>query len=327
MNMALPKQVERQIEEIAELEKQLRGADAPDPAAPETPAEPAPPAAETPESAPADAPVPAPEAAPASEPAKPAGGAEPWEQRYLTLKGMFDSQVPALHAKVKELTAALQAAREAVEKAKPAEKPDDRGKPLVTSDDEDAFGKDLIDLQRRVAAEAVAPFQTHIAALRAENEKLREALGRTGSDVATLTFEQKLIAAVPDFDQVNTDPKWIAWLDEIDPLTLAPRREFLEAAYRAGDVAKVANGVRLFKQGPAPAQPTVAPKGDLARQAAPARAGSPAPASAPGEKVYSAAEAARLFDRVAQLNRAGKYKEAAELDEELTRAYSTGRVR
>ena len=254
---------------------------------------------------------------------------EPWQQRYQTLKGMFDSEVPRLHAQVKELNREIGGLKESIEKLKviaPVPALDSS----VTDEEEETFGKDLIDVQRRIAREAVAPVLAQVATLEQENSALRELLGKTGSKVEALSFDQRLQIAIPNFDQINVAPEWVAWLNEVDPILRGPRRNVAQAAFESGDVDAIAEYVKLFEGMTAPPAAPSPDKSEaeLRSQVAPSRTVSAsAPSSKEGEKFYTEAEAGRLFDKVSSLNRAGKYEEASKLDAELTAAYNHGRVR
>ena len=322
--MALPKQVQQDQAEIEAYEQALQE-QAAEQAAEQTPSEvvaESPPEVVPVEVVPAEPVVEKPAVV---EPKKPEE--EPWQQRYLTLKGMFDSEVPRLHAQVKELTKEVAVLSEA---AKKAPVPEVTPTSSVTDAEEEAFGKDLIDVQRRIAKEAVAPIMAQVKALETENTALRELLGKTGSKVETMSFEQRLQAAVPDFEQVNLDPKWVAWLDEVDPILRGPRRSVAQAAFESGDAEAVAEYVKLFRaMTTKPATPTLDKnEAELRSQVAPNRTVSaPAPDARETGKSYTEAEASKAFDRVSALNRAGKYEEASKLEAELTAAYNAGRVR
>ena len=322
--MALPKQVEQQMNEIAEIERAMAEQTEKPVLQTEQPPTDAPELVAPVAVAPTDEPVVTPEA-----PVKPVVPEETWEQKYRTFKGMFDSTVPPLHAKVKELTSNLQSATSELERLKSVQAKEVVRVSSVTPQDEEAFGADLLAVQQRIVDDAVSPLRSQLETLESENAALRDSLGRTGSEVATLSFEQRLQNAVPDFEAVNTDPNWVAWLDEIDPLSLEPRRAQAEAAYGDGNVAKVAHYVSLFKRdsAPVPAPKPDSRQSELQSQVAPNRSqSSPSPTS-PTLKLYTEAEASKLYDRVAELNRVGKYEEGAKLDAELTNAYNSGRVR
>lgn len=317
--MALPKQVEQDLADIAEYEKSL--------------AEPAVAAQTAPEPITAEPVAPVVDVAPVepevpSSPAvdvRPHDPEETWEQRYRTLKGMFESQVPTLHAKNKELENSMRVMTAEFEKLKTAPVPA-VGEKFVTDQDEESFGKDLIDLQRRVAKESLTPLQAKLDHLERENVALRDMAGKTGSQVATFSFENQLQASIPDFTQTNTDPRWFAWLDTVDPILRAPRRSAAQAAYANGDVEGVAHYMALFRQEAGAARKPDTRQAELQSQVAPSRsAASAAPAQAT-ERTYTSKEWDTLFDKVAALNRQGKTDEASKLETELSNAYTAGRV-
>jgi hypothetical protein len=70
--------------------------------------------------------------------------AQLWEQRYRSLNGMIqsrDKQIQQLH----ELLASMQQERNAPQQAAPGEPVES----LITKDDEDSYGADLVDMARR----------------------------------------------------------------------------------------------------------------------------------------------------------------------------------
>jgi hypothetical protein len=311
--MALPKQVEQQLKEIEALEKQLMGEidppsqenPAPDPEPPAEPSEPKPnenPAPEVPE--------------------------ETWQQKYKTLKGMYDAEVPRLHAQVKELqTFVAQLKQQAEAKPDPVQttKTPSKRETLVTDEEVEAFGKDLIDVQRKVAREVAMEFKEEIDALRAENSELRKQMQQTDSQIGEVSFEQRLYHLVPDWSAINADPKWVAWLDEFDPMLRAPRRAAAQGAYNASDAEGVAYYVNMFKD--AHSTPAVDQRqAELERQVQPTRsATSQTPVSQKG-KTYTTRDVEKMFLKVKDLNIAHKYDDAKKLEAEIDAAYMEGRV-
>lgn len=318
---SLPKQVVQQQLELDEYERQLLALQQP-------PAEPpvTPPVAETPPPAtPAVPEVPKTDNVVELTP-------EPkvdWEQKYRTLQGMFDKQIRT----DKDLAGQIQALQNQILELQ--KKPESPTVPerLVTEQDEKDYGADLLDVQRRVAKEVmrefVAPLQAELKQRDVEISQLKQLVQKTGGEVTTLTFEQRLAQVVPDFTTLNNDPKWIAWLDQTDEYTGEPRRAYAEYVYGQGDVAKVKQVVDFYKRTTAaPSQQEQQDQRDLelARQVQPTRTASGS-TTAPQVKYYTEAEASRLFDKVRRLNTQGKYDEANTLEAEVTVAYQEGRVR
>lgn len=335
--MALPKHVEALIKETEELEKQLQEA-------PEEP-EALEPSEEAPEAEPVkpdEEPVAKPEIAEEEAEKPQQAEAEPKtdelakaEQRYKTLQGMFDAEkrknrevIDSLSEKISTLESKLTAQVEATQKAEAKLQ-------YVTDDDVRNFGEDLVDFSRRAAREEgqdlEARIEARIAAVQKENEELRQQLNQSSEQAAVTSFEQRLHRIVPDFDQVNTDPRWIAWLDEYDAVLRGPRRSVAEMAYGQGDAEAVAHYVQLFKDSIAPVAEVEEVKArkaeEVERQIQPTRtAQTQAPVSKQG-KVYSDADIRNLFSKVANLDMKGFHDDARKLEAEIDRAYAEGRVR
>jgi len=317
--MALPKQVEAQLRELEALEKQLTEANNP------APAEPTPTPAEPPQD-PQPAPTEPKPVEPTPTPTEPVVAEEKWEQKYKTLKGMYDAEVPRLHADLRDLKAQVDNLRKAaetkpVEPAKPAV-----AEKLVTDADVEAFGSDLIEVQRKVAREVAAEFRGELEAMRAENEKLREQLTTTGTQVSEASFEQRLYRMVPDFEAVNADPKWIAWLNEVDPLLRAPRASVAQQAFNRGDAEGVAHYVSLFKQSIKPVEPAADKTEELERQIQPNRSATSAPPTSQKGKIYTNADIEKMFRKATDLGVKGRVEEARKLEAEIDAAFMEGRV-
>jgi hypothetical protein len=317
--MALPRQVEAQLRELEALEKQLAEGNNPAPADPNPqPAEPP----QDPQPQPAE-PKPV---EPTPTPTEPVVAEEKWEQKYKTLKGMYDAEVPRLHADLRDLKAQVDSLRKAsetkpVEPAKPA-----APTKLVTDADVEAFGQDLIEVQRKVAREVAAEFRGELDAMRVENEKLREQLTSTGTQVSEASFEQRLYRMVPDFEAVNADPKWIAWLNEVDPLLRAPRSSVAQQAFNRGDAEGVAHYVAMFKQTIAPVEQKADKTEELERQLQPNRGATSAPPTSQKGKVYTNADIEKMFRKAADLGTKGQTDAAKKLEAEIDAAFMEGRV-
>jgi hypothetical protein len=251
---------------------------------------------------------------------------EKWEQKYKTLKGMYDAEVPRLHADMRDLKAQVDNLRKAAE-TKPVEpaKPQTAEK-LVTDADVEAFGSDLIEVQRKVAREVAAEFRGELDAMRAENDKLREQLNSTDTQVSEASFEQRLYRLVPDFAAVNTDPKWINWLNETDPLLRAPRSSVAQQAFNRGDAEGVAHYVSLFRQTVNPVEPTANKTNELELQIQPNRSATSTPPNSQKGKTYTNADIEKMFRKATDLGIRGQTDAAKKLEAEIDAAFMEGRV-
>lgn len=324
--MALPKQVQDQLKELEALEQKLAQGQTPPPADPAPADDPKP--ADLPTD-PAPAPADPKPVDPKPTPTEPVVPEEKWEQKYKTLKGMYDAEVPRLHAELRDLKATVESLRKATE-TKPAEpaKPAEPTR-LVTDADVEAFGQDLIEVQRKVAREVAAEFRAELDSLKSENLELRKQIGETGTKVVESSFEARLHRLVPDFEAVNADPKWIEWLEEVDPMLRGPRKMAAQSAFNSGDAEGVAHYVKLFRAATAPAAPVEPdPKADeVARQIQPSRSASAAPTPSPKGRVYTNADIEKMFQKAVSLSNRGDFDAARKLEAEIDAAYMDNRIR
>lgn len=308
----LPKQVQAQAEQVAELEKMF-----------EQQAQPAENQAEV---------VQEPEKVAAPPVEAPKQDDETWQKRYSTLQGMFNAEVPRLHSQVKELQQQLQSvvSQQSQQKAAPQE----QQAKLVTEKDVEAYGGELIDLMRRQASEVFqaerSQFQADLAKLQAENAELRQQLGGVAEKQGVTdrrAYFAELAKAVPDYETINVDPAFIAWLSETDPISGLLRQTFLNAAFEQFDPTRTAALFNGWKQtaGKAP-QPRQQAAQELERQVAPGTSRATTPAQQTnGERVWSMRDIEQFYTDVSK----GKYarEEAARIEAEIDAAVAVGRLR
>lgn len=233
MNQALPKQIQQQLDQAAEIERQL--------AAPviENPATPAvePPQAEQPVVTP---PPPQAQVTPPTQ--------ENWEQRFNVMQGKYNAEVPRLHQQLREMADALADLKDKVKTPEPTPEPkQDR----VTDKDREDFGADLLDAAARAAEDV---FDRRETALVARIEKmLNGVLGQVQTVEArqTVSDSDRFWATVrgvhADFDNVNADQKWFDYLDSRVPGARMSRRQLAEDAIKRFDAEALVEMVASFK--------------------------------------------------------------------------------
>jgi hypothetical protein len=102
----------------------------------------------------------------------------------------------------------------------------------LTQDDVNNFGTDLIGFAQRAAAQAFAP---HLQALDQQNAELRRQMARQ----QRAQLDAAVAAAVPNWQEIDADPRWLQWLSEPDPFTGATRQQVLDDAIAAGSASRV----------------------------------------------------------------------------------------
>lgn len=312
--MALPPNVQRQLEAAdallaqANAPQEPRPQETPEPVA-EPPVEP-----KAPEAQPQQPPV-----AP-SAPVVPASEYEEIVAKYRALQGMhrgYRTKIDQLQGDVQTLQAQLQSAAKSA-----APEPEK----LDTAKDAEVFGADLVDMVKRVTqsmfGEIARQFGDRLAAIEQRLEGTSNSVAQTAQEV----FLSRLAAQVPNFDEVNKSQGFLTWLAEVDPVYGAPRQDALTAAGNALDADRVAV---IFKAYLAtltpPTQAPAAPAEALNRQVAP-RPGASAPQAAPAKRAVSAASIEQFYNDVRRGAYRGREAEAQAIEAQINAALAEGRV-
>ena len=317
--MSLPRAVQQQVEEADALVAQLNGTQPVNPDTGEPIVQPS-------------QPDPEPQPQPISQEPdpKPAVPDETWEQRYHSLKGKFDAEVPRLYAQVREMNDQIKqlVADNAVLKAQPAAPATPApAKTLITEQDKEAFGTDLIDLIDRATEQKLAGSRELEAQLRAEINELKGKLGNVSERQVVSDkdrYETALTAAVPDWQALNVDQGFLNWLAEVDPVYGMPRQYALTNAYEALDATRTANIFNQYKKSIAPATQN---RANLQSQVAPTRSRtSPAPTNPNVDKrVYTQQDIDAFYSEW----RRGLIDEAqaVQIENDIHAATTEGRIR
>lgn len=331
--MGLPAQIQRQVDEAENLQKQLYEQPAAQPAD-EKPAEPSQETQPVTQETPAE---------PVVEEVKPSQDDEyaRLEQRYKSLQGMWQSAEARLRAaddKVSQLTTQIADLTKKLEVTpQPTTTPEQKS--LVTDKDAEAFGTDLIDLARRVATEQFGQREqqllSHITRLENALEQQNRKIGsveQTQAQTAQDRFYGTLDSSLAQWEALQATPECQTWLASRVPGTPYTWNQALNDAAREFDAPRALEVFDTFLKAHPQMDPRVKQqpvkqerKPELSRQVAPSKSG--ASTSAPtGKKTYSIPEYEAGMRQVIQLGKARQYEAATELENELTAAYAEGRV-
>lgn len=338
--MALPEQIRKQSEDIQKLYTDMEanvgdGTASTDPVVipPVVPPVPTVPAAIVPPAA-------ATEPLPAGEPA------DEYKQKYLSLQGMYNADVPKLNATIKEqadrmaqmetLMATLQtvptpaAAAPAVSQITEAEK---------------AEWGDSIEMMRKVTKEVVAPIYADIAALRTALNNMATSVNTSILPQVRHVAQQQVLSAedrfwsdlqreVPNWQDTNNSPDFKSWLLSVDDLTGHTRQSFLEQAQKSLEVNRVIAFFRSYaamtgKQIPPAAPITAQPNGsasELEKQLAPGRSRGSAPIVNQNAKTYSSADITKFYDDVRKGVYRGREPERNQIEADIFAARKENRI-
>lgn len=161
-------------------------------------------------------------------------------QRWKVLQGMIDKK----DAEVDNMRALLAQLSQKAETHKDEVKPSQ-----VTAEDKEAL--DAYDMFAPVNNIANEVFDSRIRVVMDEIAKLKQAISGVGEMAAKTDaemFDDALTRQVPGWRQVNTDPAFIAWLQEEEGFSGKTRLNLLTDAYSSGNLARTARFFKAYEE-------------------------------------------------------------------------------
>lgn len=266
-----------------------------------------------------------------------------YAQRWRSLQGTFNAQKRHLDetaqrlANMEQLVAQMQTAP-----AAPQNRP---SRPThVTDKDVSEYGADMVEFARRVSREEMAPLAQAVQALVGRIDQLQGVVPvvRQVADNQAKTahdkFYEQLGGRVPDWQKINEEPRFHDWLLSEDPLSGLQRQTLLTDAHTNLNLERVVNFFDQWKReagiAAVPAatnQNQVAQQASniskLERQIAPGRASAGStPPAATAKKQWSRPEIAQFFADKMNGRYKGREAEARTLENDIFLAQREGRV-
>lgn len=268
--------------------------------------------------------------------AEPVADEVDWEARYKAMHGRVKQQDAAMRQMSEELSN-LRALIGTMQTAPATELEPIKVERLVTDEEVNEYGRDLLDVVGRRAREEVAPLLAErdktIADLRAQ---LQGVSGQVQHSAKEKLF-QTLDARLPQWRDLNTNEDFLTWLGLPDAFSGVIRHEMLKEAYAQGNANRVLaffNGFLAEEAAVAPQAQVTAPRTEtvakvpLQNLAAPGKAKATAttPVAPVEKRMISRAEIAQFYADCA----AGRYRtkepERQKLEAEIFSAQREGRI-
>lgn len=242
--------------------------------------------------------------------------------RYSSLKGKYDSEVPRLNGRNKELEERIQQLLDENAQLREQSAQQEADAPGLTVDDEAQFGAETVDLVRRGVREATAKQNLEIERLRSQLQRQQEEAAKA-ADEARARREEAFTATMnrlcPGWGEQNNDQGFIRWLQLRDPQFGFQRQTALNNAALANDAECVASIFNAYRAEIASKQA----KSPLAQQVSPTHTAGSNPPSGPTK--WTSDSIAHFYEDA----RRGKYSEedVARIEKEIDDAVASGQVR
>lgn len=263
----------------------------------------------------------------------PAQAKDDWHQKYQILQGKYNAEVPQLHHQVKDLNRKLAETADRMEQLSRTQETKQKETLPQSVDPKDVenFGADLVDMVNRIAERRFGSVASQVEAKFTELQKMLgtveqrlEGTSQTVAVTAEQGFFDKLTKEVPEWETINANPAFLAWLADSDPVYGVPRQRALDSAREQLDVARIVSVFRAF----APAT-TVAPvvRNPVDRQVSPKAGAANATQSAAPKAGYSQKQISDFYNDLARGKFRGREAEAAAIEQSVNLAIAEGRVR
>lgn len=164
-----------------------------------------------------------------------------WEHKYKVMEGKYRAEVPRLAADNRDLRSKLDALTAEIESLK--SKAAEPSSTLISSEDREKYGDDLLDVIKRAAQEQVAAKDAEINNLKLQLANIQSDTARN----AEVTFYDRLSQLAPDWVSINDDQNFLKWLDEYDGLTGKRRQDLLSEAENSRDADRVSRFFNAWK--------------------------------------------------------------------------------
>lgn len=198
---------------------------------------------------------------------------EPWEARYRTLKGKYDSEMARNAKELRSLRDQIRQLQDENTRLKSSTQAQHQDTASEVSDKvveqlAEVYGEDFVPairgLIQKETSKTVGNLQPRIENV--EQQFARE----TAQQKQNRVFDY-LDKNVSGWRETNRSQEFLNWLDLVDPLRGAPRRDMLMEAFETGDESRVAQFFETFRT-----EQSVLHGADT--QASPTREGSSRPA-------------------------------------------------
>lgn len=353
--MALPEQIRKQSEEVQRLYAEMN-VDGDNPEA-SNDGQPSPEPTETPEpkaEKPAEQ-TPAPESVaesngkeqlpPEVKPSQVDG--ESFEQKYRTLQGMYNREVPRLRNENRNLSERVTQMEQLLSNMQQPQQPQQAQQaqpevPSVSKEEIEEYGEDTVDLFRRLSRQETAPYLQKIEQLERVIQDLQSNVSNVVPQIDNVVKSQQqtteerfwtgLQNAVPNWQEVNNNQDFHTWLLEYDPIAGATRQDLLEQAQASYDSQRVASFFRAWQNlNPSHGQQQEAPQvntsqSELDKQVQPGKARSGSAPTVSEGRTYTPNDIRDFFKDVSMGKYKGREDERDRIERDIFAAQQQGRI-
>lgn len=244
------------------------------------------------------------------------------ESKFKVLQGKYNAEVPRLHQEIRELTSTTQSLQAQLEQAQtPATVAKDLEETDLNIEAYAEYGEEFEQL-----AQMVKSLTSKVETLKNENTSLRTSVDNVEVNSASEKFWDRLEAAVPDWETINTNPDFVQWLQEVDDISGITRQTHLNDASETLNANKTIKIFKKFNDSVAKENTNNGQRNNrIARQAQPNSVNTAAPTS-PNKRLYTRKEIKEFYKDVSSGKWKGHEAELKQVEADIFAAPLEGRI-
>lgn len=185
---------------------------------------------------------------------------EDWEHKYKVLKGKYDAEIPELSSRLVTLGSTLEQQASMIEDLQrraqqpaTAQAPTETPAPKVDVIDEaefEGYGESIVKLVRQLNALArqKEPAATTSGGFTPEMEQRIQRMEQRVISNAETEYFTGLDQSVPEWRALNKDPRFLAWLQILDPITEIRRIDAIKRGAQNLNVRQVSAIFNAYKK-------------------------------------------------------------------------------
>lgn len=283
------------------------------------------------------------ETLPSSQPVK----SDNWEQKFHTLQGKYNAEIPRLVEAVNDLQAQLVNAKTVIQPvtpvatavpqpAPPAAVPAIPSGSIFTDEEKETFGEEtcklIEDKSTRIAQSLLSENLKGLGITDQVNEikQIKTDLESDRVKTARDKYYESIDIVVPDWEAIQATPDFVTWATEVEPMTGLTRGQILVAADKNNDHSRASTIFNIYKKekGIVSAAQPVMSAPSLQNEISPAPSAGDIPLTQEKVKTYKMAEYQQTIKDISELRRTNKITEDVynQKYSELITAYKEGRV-
>lgn len=261
------------------------------------------------------------------EQGQPAKNRNNWKKRYTSLRSHHDAQMYELRSELSRMKSSVVDLKKSnAALASQVHSIESGDNSFITEEERAILGDDAVNVLMKVNEKTVKPLKDQLAAEQSARLKAEELDALKAQEVAKGLFVQRLERLVPNYPSIDTDPRFLNWMNDQDEWSGVERKVLFQRAVANGDVGRAAEFYVTFYN-----LTTKVPKDNLADKITPTGSSNSAvnhsQHTPQGSEVISMQFIDNFFNDVARGRYKGRLALQQEIEAKIDKAVAEGKVR